>query len=1242
MTFSAGIALELIVRLTLLLFVSLLASRMLQRKWPVLVATAQDLVLLGLLVLPILTFCGPTLPWRVLPAGLHARQGEDKPLPASLQSAITQGGDRRLTMSQPADGKPSPARRAVAALPPVVARPLERVTPPPGAPRNPIGAAVAGRRALPEFSVWGGVACVYAAGCLFFLARVAAGLARLRKLLHQSSPVDRGEWLRELGRWQRDLKVDRAVRLFKSAAVATPMTFNWRGAVILIPAELERTATAEQCSAAILHELVHVERFDFAWQLLLRLVEAIYWFHPLQWLFSRSMTGTRELVCDAVCARHLGSTCYAGSLIELCGRVRKLSLPAVGLAMARSSRLRQRLVNLERVGTAVRSRATHAQLAVLATMIGVLVAAAGTVAPVAAVARPAQKVTKESDAKTNGASNVSGRLVDDRGEPFREIEVKARITIWYSFASKEKPVFLERAVRTDRDGRFVLESLAAPKPDSRYEFRLQSPQFVSVNKSVTSEKIVNGALGDLNPSRLVAAGGRVLDPNGRPVAKAVVTVVAVGGKPSDDSLPETMKERVETDASGRFTANVPAYREYGLMVRSDAGAIVRIVVPEGTETLADIPLARGVTVSGRVLTKDGRPIAGCVVCLKSNDDQSLRTELTVGSQELAINDFRVTDSDGRFRFSPVLGSFLVHLVPRNEAFRADSAEFRRAVDPPPFVPVALRLDRAGERAITLIEAPTAKVSGTIRKEDGSPAAGLTVRLMIPPQGGNSYLNLGETRTDPQGHFSLQAPIPLEQLIVTTDTQFGANGQRLEVRPVDFKVFSTRSQFGMLTIRQFDGDRAGLDCVLAPVPQQPDLQAARTEEATKVSPDLLELERGIKTARDAFVKASDSAQTQEEKDLAYNLFPGQDLINRCMELESKHRGTRTAIGAMHWIMRMAAMNSDNPATAARVRLISVLRDHYMANADVDLLIDEFPHGETPLEAETLLRQIGAQSPHDYVRATALFELAEVLLSQARLYDLYHDDSNDKTVDAMIAAQPSERTRRWMRAQNDLATRIRDAYRQRGTKAMTAEAERLYDQVVTQFADVRRPERRWEGPEDIRLVDDEHEPAFRRWTLAERADTKRFQMNNLRIGQPAPILEGNDYHHKRIRLGDFAGKVVVLTVTMDTVGNREMYARCAQLLEELKGKPVVCLSVVPTDGSGGYSVRDIVREMGINWPIVRDTRGDRLAHRWCQETFPEAYVIDARGVIRFHESGRESVSAGLGNTVKELLGSPGRAD
>ncbi len=282
-------------------------------------------------------------------------------------------------------------------------------------------------------------------------------------------------------------------------------------------------------------------------------------------------------------------------------------------------------------------------------------------------------------------------------------------------------------------------------------------------QSKSSDAATKGSLGDSNATRYVEKHSRVLDPNGKPVAKAVVEIIAAGAQASADTpTPAMAHQVVETDSEGRFVAKVPASQEFGLMVRSNQGAITRLVVPEGADALADIQLARGVALSGRVLARDGKPLAGCVVSLRSNDDQPLRTELSLGlhalgSHALEIRAYEIADLDGRFRFSPVLGEFVVQLVPKGDAFRVDSAEFRSAIDPPPFVPVALHLDKPGEKSITLIEAPTAVVSGMIRSDDGKPVEGLGVRLHMFTPPGNLWVNLSETKSDQQGRYSLRAP-----------------------------------------------------------------------------------------------------------------------------------------------------------------------------------------------------------------------------------------------------------------------------------------------------------------------------------------------------------------------------------------------------------------------------------------------------------------------------------------------------
>ena len=245
-------------------------------------------------------------------------------------------------------------------------------------------------------------------------------------------------------------------------------------------------------------------------------------------------------------------------------------------------------------------------------------------------------------------------------------------------------------------------------------------------------------------------------------------------------------------------------------------------------------------------------------------------------------------------------------------------------------------------------------------------------------------------------------------------------------------------------------------MLVPVGRRPDEETARAEETNGVSPDLLALEREIKIARDAYVKASDSRADSGTKRPRSRSLSGQrfdrPLHGTRGEAPRLSHGDRGhALDHAHGGDELGQSRDGGPR-----RLISVLRDHYVANADVDLLIDEFPHGDTPLEAESLLRKIAAESPHDYVRATALFELAEVLRLAGSALPGLQRSAYDKNLDAMIAMQSRNAPRNWMRSREKQGRPdSRMPTGERGMKAMTTEAERLYDQVVTQFPDVRRP-------------------------------------------------------------------------------------------------------------------------------------------------------------------------------------------
>lgn len=103
---------------------------------------------------------------------------------------------------------------------------------------------------------------------------------------------------------------------------------------------------SEEClQAALLHELAHVQRWDWATQVTARLVCALYWWHPIVWFAAKQARAESERACDdLVLGTGVKAADYAQRLVEV---VR--SMPAgsqsrsVAIAMAQPSEVEGRL-----------------------------------------------------------------------------------------------------------------------------------------------------------------------------------------------------------------------------------------------------------------------------------------------------------------------------------------------------------------------------------------------------------------------------------------------------------------------------------------------------------------------------------------------------------------------------------------------------------------------------------------------------------------------------------------------------------------------------------------------------------------------------------------------------------------------------------------------------------------------------------------------------------------------------------
>lgn len=194
---------------------------------------------------------------------------------------------------------------------------------------------------------WRAVALLsYAAAALAASIRLSRSLVAVARLRRSGTRLTQPDWLGRLAHWQARLGVARDVELRANDRIDVPLVVGWRRPAILVPERLT-AADRKTIDAILLHELAHVRRADYAWNLLLRLLQALYWPNPLVWFVGRSLSRVREQACDEICIHWLGGAeDYRTTLVELAGSLLRRPLAALGMAMAGSSRLQRRLEQL--------------------------------------------------------------------------------------------------------------------------------------------------------------------------------------------------------------------------------------------------------------------------------------------------------------------------------------------------------------------------------------------------------------------------------------------------------------------------------------------------------------------------------------------------------------------------------------------------------------------------------------------------------------------------------------------------------------------------------------------------------------------------------------------------------------------------------------------------------------------------------------------------------------------------------
>jgi beta-lactamase regulating signal transducer with metallopeptidase domain len=154
---------------------------------------------------------------------------------------------------------------------------------------------------------------------VFLLAiRSLGGWWQLEQVRRRARRIVPPEVERGFLRICKEIQVGRRVILRVSDEVISPLAMGvWRATVIL-PVSAVLGLPSEELEAVMAHELGHIRRWDYIWNLLQTAVESVLFFHPAVWWLSRTVRERREVCCDEIAVRSCaGATVYARALLRL-------------------------------------------------------------------------------------------------------------------------------------------------------------------------------------------------------------------------------------------------------------------------------------------------------------------------------------------------------------------------------------------------------------------------------------------------------------------------------------------------------------------------------------------------------------------------------------------------------------------------------------------------------------------------------------------------------------------------------------------------------------------------------------------------------------------------------------------------------------------------------------------------------------------------------------------------------------
>lgn len=142
------------------------------------------------------------------------------------------------------------------------------------------------------------VVVLWAMGVSLLSFKAFLGWLGAYRLVHSDTHPVGDSLVRVLRDLESRLGIRQTVQILQSTKVQVPTVIGWLKPVILMPVSVVTRLPAEQVEMIIAHELSHVRRYDYAFNLLQIVIETLFFYHPaIRWM-SDQVRQEREHCCD--------------------------------------------------------------------------------------------------------------------------------------------------------------------------------------------------------------------------------------------------------------------------------------------------------------------------------------------------------------------------------------------------------------------------------------------------------------------------------------------------------------------------------------------------------------------------------------------------------------------------------------------------------------------------------------------------------------------------------------------------------------------------------------------------------------------------------------------------------------------------------------------------------------------------------------------------------------------------------